>query len=174
MVFTIKLNRFAKIIRMVLSAVVVTDLKNGIGKNNQLLCHLPADLKFFKSTTMGAPILMGRKTYESIGRLLPGRKNIVITRKADYRIEGAEIYHSLDAAIESCNEEKIFIIGGAEIFNQAMPRLDEIYRTLIKHTFEADTFFPDLKNSAFKMEWEECHEKDEKNHYDYCFQKWVR
>src|SRR3954471_14757472 len=99
---------------MVLSAVVVTDLKNGIGKNNQLLCHLPADLKFFKNTTMGAPILMGRKTYESIGRLLPGRRNIVITRKADYRIEGAEIYHSLDAAIKSCTEEKVFIIGGAE------------------------------------------------------------
>lgn len=159
---------------MLLSAVVVTDLKNGIGKNNQLLCHLPADLKFFKNTTMGAPIIMGRKTYESIGRLLPGRKNIVITRQSDYKIEGAEIYHSLQSAIESCTEEKVFIIGGAEIFKLAMGQLHEVYRTLIKHTFEADTFFPDLADSGFNMIWEECHLRDEKNPYDFCFQKWER
>lgn len=160
---------------MILSAVVVADLNHAIGKNNQLLCHLPADLKFFKATTMGSPIVMGRKTYESIGRPLPGRRNLVITRRSDYRIEGVEIYHSLEAALESCKEEKVFIIGGAEIFRQSMPLLKEIYRTLIDHKFEeADTYFPDVEKEGFEMVWEECHKKDDKNPYDYCFQKWAR
>jgi dihydrofolate reductase len=160
---------------MTLAAVVVTDLNNAIGKNNQLLCHLPADLKFFKTTTMGYPIIMGRKTYESIGRLLPGRRNIVITRRPDYKLEGAEIYHSLEAAIKSCTEEKVFIIGGSEIFIQSMHLLHEIYRTLIKYSFESpDTYYPEIKPSEFEMVWEECHNADEKNLYDYCFQKWTR
>jgi dihydrofolate reductase len=160
---------------MILAAIVVTDLKNGIGQNNKLLCHLPADLKFFKASTMGYPIIMGRKTYESIGRVLPGRRNLVVTRKADFRIEGAEIYHTLEAALESCSEEKVFIIGGSEIFRQSMHLLGEIYRTEINHTFpEADTFFPEMKTSDWQKEWEECHKRDEKNAYDYCFQKWVR
>ena len=101
---------------MILAAIVVTDLNNAIGRDNQLLCHLPADLRFFKATTMGFPIIMGRKTYESIGRPLKGRRNLVITRRSDYRVEGVEIYHHIDAAIASCDEEKAFIIGGAEIF----------------------------------------------------------
>lgn len=158
---------------MTLAAIVVTDTQLAIGKSNQLLCHLPADLKFFKSTTMGYPIIMGRKTYESIGRVLPGRRNLVITRSADYRIEGAEIYHSLETALASCNEEKVFIIGGAEIFRQAMPVTQEIYRTLIKHQFEADTFFPPFENE-FEMTEGACYQADEKNRYPYCFEKWVR
>jgi dihydrofolate reductase len=170
-----KLNTFVvNTNAMILSAIVVTDLKNGIGKNNQLLCHLPADLKFFKATTMGCPVIMGRKTYESIGRLLPGRKNIVVTRSADYRLEGAEIFHSLEKAVQSCTEEKVFIIGGAEIFKQCFNDLTEIYRTVIQQRFEADTFFPPLETSMFKKTWEECHSSDEKNAYDYCFQKWER
>ncbi len=159
---------------MIISAIVVTDLTNAIGNNNQLLCHLPADLKFFKETTMGCPVVMGRKTYESIGRLLPGRKNMVITRSSDHRIEGAEIFHSLDSAIKSCAEEKIFIIGGAEIFHQAMPLVVELYRTVIQHKFVADTFFPEIKTSEFEMDWEMCHKADLKNAFDYCFQKWSR
>jgi dihydrofolate reductase len=160
---------------MTLAAVVVTDQNNAIGKNNQLLCHLPADLKFFKATTMGYPIIMGRKSYESIGRLLPGRRNIVITRRPDYKIEGAEIYHSLEAALKSCNEEKAFIIGGSEIFIQSLHMTHEIYRTLIKYRFESpDTYYPEIKTSEFEMVWEECHNSDEKNKFDYCFQKWVR
>lgn len=159
---------------MILAAIVVTDKNNAIGINNQLLCHLPADLKFFKATTMGCPIIMGRKTYESIGRLLPGRRNIIITRSSDYKIEGAEIYHSVEAALKSCPEEKVFIIGGAEIFKQTLSQISEVYRTSIQHSFEADVWFPELKNSEFKMVWEECHAADEKNKFDYCFQKWVR
>lgn len=159
---------------MILAAIVVTDLNNAIGNNNQLLCHLPADLQFFKKTTMGCPILMGRKTYESIGRVLPGRKNIIITRSANYKVLGAEIYHSAEAAIDSCHEEKVFVIGGAEIYKLTFYRIDEVYRTLIHATFEADAHFPDLKKERFQLEWEEKHSADEKNLFDYSFQKWVR
>src|SRR6476661_8741357 len=158
---------------MTIAAVVVTDLKNAIGRNNQLLCHLPADLKFFKRTTLGFPIIMGRKTYESIGRVLPGRRNLVITRSPDYKIEGAEIYHSLDAAVKSCSEEKVFIIGGAEIFRQSLSITDEIYRTLIQEEFEADTWFPDFEKN-FQLEESECFDADEKNKFNYCFQKWTK
>ena len=158
---------------MKVSAIFAADKNNGIGINNQLLCHLPADLKFFKASTMGSPIIMGRKTYESIGRLLPGRKNIIITRNSDYRVEGAEIYHSLETALASCSDEKVFIIGGGEIFNQALPLITEVFRTEIQHSFEADAFFA-LPQNEFKKVWEECHSKDEKNAYDFCFQKWER
>lgn len=164
---------------MTIAAIVATDLHNAIGKNNQLLWHLPADLKFFKQTTMGCPVLMGRKTYESIGRLLPGRKNIIITRSSDYKVEGADIYHSLETAIEACKNgpegfEKIFIIGGAEIFRQSLHLTGELYKTLVKSTFEADTFVDPIPENEFKLYWEECHAADEKNKFDYCFQKWMR
>jgi dihydrofolate reductase len=159
---------------MILSAVVVTDLNNAIGKDNKLLCHLPADLKFFKQVTMGHPIIMGRKTYESIGRLLPGRKNIIITRNPDLKIEGAEIYTSFEDVLENVKDEKVSVIGGAEIYKLAWPYLTEIYRTLVKAEFEADTFFPDIKFAEFDLVWEEEHIRDEKNPYDYTFQKYKR
>jgi dihydrofolate reductase len=158
---------------MTIAAIVVTDTRNAIGKDNRLLCHLPADLKFFKSTTMGFPIIMGRKTYESVGRLLPGRRNLVITRSSDYRVEGAEIYHHIDKALASCSEEMVFIIGGAEIFRQSMHHIQVIYRTLIRHEFEADTWFPPFEKD-FTMASQECFAADARNPYDYCFEKWVR
>jgi dihydrofolate reductase len=157
---------------MNLSIIVATDINNGIGKNNQLLWHLPADLKFFKSTTMGNPVIMGRKTYESIGRLLPGRKNIIITRSKKYKVEGAIIAGGLHQAVELAGEGKLFVIGGAEIYKLAMPHVQEIYRTVVKSSFEADTYFPAIDVDAFKLVWEECHCADEKNAFNYCFQKW--
>jgi len=159
---------------MNLAAIVATGLNNEIGKNNQLLWHLPADLKFFKATTMGCPIIMGRKTYESIGRLLPGRRNLIVSRNPDYRIEGAECYGSADLAIAACSEETVFIIGGGEIYKNCLPQCSVVYRTLVKHSFDADTFFPDLKSAGFTQAWEECHAADEKNKFDYCFQRWER
>ena len=159
---------------MIIAAIVAIDLNHAIGKNNQLLWHLPADLKFFKQTTMGCPIIMGRKTYQSIGRLLPGRKNIIITRNEDFKIEGAEIYQSLNAAISECDSEKAFVIGGAEIYTLAMPMIKELYITIVKNKFDADTFFSKINTSQFNLVWEECHEADEKNKFDYCFQKWIR
>lgn len=159
---------------MLLCSIVATGLKNEIGKDNQLLWHLPADLKFFKSTTMGCPIIMGRKTFESIGRVLPGRKNIIISRNSDLKIEGAEVYPSFEEMIKNCDVEKAFIIGGAEIYKLSMPYVQEIYRTLVKSTFEADSFFPEIKPNEFELVWEEAHQKDEKNNFDYTYQKFIR
>jgi dihydrofolate reductase len=160
---------------MILSAVVATDLNNGIGIHNKLPWHMPADLKFFKTVTMGSPIIMGRKTYESIGRLLPGRRNVIITRNPNYKVEGAEVYGSIEEAIKHCgNEEKVFIIGGAEIFNKSMDHMNEIYRTLVKHEFEVDTFFSGIDAKKFKKTWSEEHSADEKNKYDYTFEKYER
>jgi dihydrofolate reductase len=160
---------------MIVSAVVVTDLNNAMGKDNKLLCHLPADLKFFKSVTMGHPIIMGRKTYDSIGRLLPGRRNIIISRNKDLKIEGAEIFSSFEEALKTIKDEKVSVIGGAEIYKLSWPYLTEIYRTLIKHEFEeADTYFPDIKFADWELNWEEEHMADDKNPYDYIFQKYVR
>lgn len=160
---------------MILAAVVVTDLNNAIGIDNKLLCHLPADLKFFKNVTMGSPIIMGRKTYESIGRLLPGRRNVIITRNSNYKVEGADVYSSLDEAIQNCkNESKVFIIGGAEVYKQSMESLNEIYRTLIHHKFNADAFFGPIDTGKFKRTWHEDHKADEKNAYDYTFEKYER
>ena len=159
---------------MIIAAIVAIDLNHAIGKNNQLLWHLPADLKFFKQTTMGCPIIMGRKTYQSIGKLLPGRKNIIISRNEDFKIEGAEIYQSLNDSISECDSEKVFVIGGAEIYTLAMPMIKELYITIVKNKFDADTFFSKINTSQFNLVWEECHEADEKNKFDYCFQKWIR
>jgi dihydrofolate reductase len=158
---------------MIISAIVATDLNNAIGKDNGLLCYLPADLKFFKATTMGCPVIMGRKTYDSMnGKLLPGRRNMIVTRNKNFNVEGAEVFNSVEEAISHCSEEKIFIIGGAEIFKQSLHLVEELYRTLIQNTFDADTFLPEIKPGEFKKVWEECHTADEKNKYDYCFQKW--
>lgn len=159
---------------MLLSSIVATGLNNEIGKDNKLLWHLPADLKFFKSTTMGSPIIMGRKTFESIGRVLPGRKNIIISRNTELKIEGAEVYASFEEMIKNCDVEKAFIIGGAEIYKLSMPFVNEIYRTLVKSNFEADTFFPEIKSNEFELVWEEEHFKDEKNNFDYTYQKFIR
>lgn len=159
---------------MLLSSIVATGLNNEIGKDNKLLWHLPADLKFFKSTTMGSPIIMGRKTFESIGRVLPGRKNIIISRNKELKIEGAEVFASFEEMIKNCDVEKAFIIGGAEIYKLSMPFVNEIYRTLVKSNFDADTFFPEIKPNEFELVWEEEHFKDEKNNFDYTYQKFVR
>jgi dihydrofolate reductase len=160
---------------MKVAAIVATDLKNGIGKENKLLWHLPADLKFFKKTTMGCPIVMGRKTYESIGRLLPGRKNVIITRNSYFNVEGAFITNSIESALKELkSEEKVFIIGGAEIYKQSLPYIQELYRTLVKSEFEADTFFPRIDHEQFEITWQECHESDDANGFEYCFQRYQR
>src|SRR5690606_21968590 len=113
-----------------ISIIVAIDENKAIGKNNQLLWHLPNDLKFFKTTTSGHPIIMGRKTYDSIGKPLPNRKNIIITRNKDLKIGGAEVYTSLSEALAGLKEEnEVFIIGGAEIYKQALPLTDKVYLT---------------------------------------------
>ena len=154
----------------ILELVVAVDEKGGIGKNNQLLWHLPADLKHFKEITTGHPIIMGRKTYDSIGRALPNRRNIVISRQADLRIEGVEVADSLNNAIALVgNENKAFIIGGAEIFKQAMPFINKIHLTIVHHVFDADTFFESPSSGTWEAIETETHQADEKNAYSYTF-----
>ena len=145
---------------------------NALGKDNDLIWYLPADLKRFKKTTTGFPIIMGRKTYESIGRPLPNRTNIIVTRNADYHQDGCIVKSSLEEAVESvANEEHAFIIGGAQIYNQAIEQglADRLDITLVQESFEADVYFPEFD----KMEWElisrEDFDKDEKNPHNYSF-----
>jgi dihydrofolate reductase len=155
---------------MTISIIVAASVNNAIGKNNQLIWHLPADLKYFKNLTMGHHIIMGRKTFESIGRALPGRTSIIITRNKNYAAQDCIIVSSLKEAIESVkNDTEAFIIGGAEIFNQAFEFADKIYLTRIHETFEADTFLPVINFNNWKIIKQEDFTSDEKNKYSYSF-----
>jgi dihydrofolate reductase len=147
-----------------------------IGKDNKLPWHLPADLKFFKATTLHHPILMGRKTYESIGKPLPQRTSIIITRQPDYQVPGALVVNSLSEGIKAGKAitDDIFIIGGAEILKEALPLIDTMYLTLIHATFDGDVFYPEYKEQEWQEVWREDHQPDEKNQYPYSFRKLIR
>ncbi len=128
-----------------ISLIAALDEMNGIGKNGQLLFQIPDDLKRFKQLTLGHPIIMGRKTFDSIGKPLPGRTNIVITRNPEYQPAGITIVHSLDEALKQAAEveqQEIFVIGGAQIYTQAINRASRLYLTLVEGDYRADTFFP--------------------------------
>lgn len=157
--------------------LVAADEANGIGLNNELLCHLPADLRYFKQITTGHCIAMGRKTFESIGKPLPNRTNIVITRNKDLVIEGCVMVNSIKEAIavaEAKNETELVMIGGGVIFEEALTLTDKVYLTRIHYTFKADTFFPVLDENVFKQTKNEYHEADEKNAYPFSFQVYER
>ena len=156
--------------------VVAMGLSNEIGADNQLLWHLPKDLKHFKEITSGHPIIMGRKTYESIGKPLPNRTNIVISRKTDWFEEGILIVGSIKEAIKFAKkiDENIFIIGGGNIYQQTIDIADKLEVTLVKTDLEADTFFPKIDEKIWTKTNEQCCEKDEKNEYDFCFQTFER
>lgn len=163
---------------MKLSIAVATSLNHAIGKNNQLLWHLPADLKFFKTTTMGCPVVMGRKTFQSIGRTLPGRKNVVITRDKNFNSDNQFdilVVSSLDEAlVKMHSENEVFIIGGGEIYSQSIDSVDTIYLTLVHTVIDGDVYFPEIDKSKFDLVWEEKHLADEKNKFDFTFQKFER
>ncbi|WP_342647944.1 dihydrofolate reductase [Mucilaginibacter sp. CSA2-8R] len=149
--------------------VVAIATNNAIGKNNQLLWHLPNDLKHFKEITSGHTVIMGRKTYESVGRPLPKRRNIVVTRQA-IEIPGCEVASSIQEAIAiGRRDSDLYIIGGAEIYRQALPLTDSIYLTIVHQAFEADTFFPEIKPEEWLEVSRENHEPDEKNPLPYSF-----
>lgn len=156
--------------RPLISLIAAMANNRVIGKDNQMPWHLPADLGHFKAITLGKPIIMGRKTYESIGRPLPGRKNIVISRDKSYKLEGCETASSLEEAITLVSEaEEIMIIGGGNLYAQALPHADKLYLTFIDLDVDGDTRFPkyeDLKLTEIKRE---KYLKDEKNPYDYQF-----
>ncbi|NDK55892.1 dihydrofolate reductase [Pontibacter fetidus] len=154
-----------------IAIVVAVAENNVIGKDNQLIWHLPADLRFFKNLTMGHPIIMGRKTYESIGKPLPGRTTVIITRQQDFEAPGCIVVNSIDEAITEAQtiDQDVYIIGGAEIYKQALARTDTIYLTRVHYRFEGDTFFPEIKENDWEVIYEEKHEPDEKNKYSYSF-----
>ena len=130
---------------MNLSIIVAKSKNNVIGVNGDLPWHISEDLKNFKAITMGKPIIMGRVTYESIGRPLPGRRNIIITRQSDYHIDGAEVFSSPDSALETIeSHQEVMIIGGGEIYATLFPRVNRLYITHIEKNMDGDTFFPDI------------------------------
>lgn len=159
-----------------ISFILAMDENRVIGKNNQLPWHLPEDLKFFKRVTMGHPIAMGRKTHESIGRALPGRENIIITRQKDFRSEGCIVFHSMEEFISYCQnqEDEIFVIGGAEIFKATFVFADRLYITLIHEEFDGDTFFPEYPEQEWELVSCEKGIRDEKNPYEYEFRIYQR
>lgn len=151
-----------------ISIVAAIGKNRELGKGNKLLWHIPEDLKRFKALTSGHPVIMGRKTFESIGRPLPNRLNVVITRDESFKPEGVTVVHSLDGVIKIAkakDQEEIFIIGGGQIFEQAMPFADRLYLTIVDNEFDADVFFPDY--SMFTKVISE--EKGESNGYSYTF-----
>lgn len=155
---------------MMVSLVVAIAENNAIGKNNQLLWHLPADLKHFKQITSGHTVIMGRKTFDSIGKPLPNRRNIVITRNDRLQAEGIEFVKSLQEALTlTAGDDEVFIIGGAEIYKQSLALADRIYLTRIHQRYEADTFFPVVDLQYWREAMAEKHEADEKNPVPYTF-----
>lgn len=154
---------------MEISIIVAASINNAIGKNNNLLCRLSNDLKRFKKITMGHHILMGRKTFESIGKPLPGRTTVIITRQKDYTQEGCKIANSIEEAINLCQDTEIFIIGGGEIYNQAFNIVNNIYLTRIHSIIDGDTFIPNIDDDNWQELDREDFLKDEKNEFDYSF-----
>ncbi|CEG55784.1 dihydrofolate reductase [Legionella fallonii] len=153
----------------IISLIAAIDEAGGLGANNQLLCHLPADLQHFKKVTMGKPIVMGRKTFASIGKPLPGRANIILSHSL-LCIEGVIVFDSLSKAIEQYKEyDEVMIIGGAEIYKQSIGLATRLYITRIHHRFAADVFFPTIDQSLWHCQSEEFRQKDEKNQYDVTF-----
>ena len=152
---------------MKISLIVAMASNRVIGLNNKMPWHLSADLKKFKSITMGSPILMGRKTYESIGRPLPGRTNMIISRNLDYQQEGCLVFNDLKTAFTKAAEstDEIFIIGGSDLYKAILPMADTIYLTLINRDFEGDTFFPEIDLN----EWSEVTREDIKDDPDAPF-----
>lgn len=162
---------------MIVSAIFAVSENNVIGKGNDLPWRMPADLKHFKNTTMGHPVIMGRKSFDSIGRPLPGRHNIVVTRDRNFRAEGVSVVHSLREAMEIAGAdrpEEVFIIGGAQIYKKAFPYCDRLYMTRIHTETEGDVFLPEVDFSAWKLISEEKHLPDEKNIHDYTFRIYER
>lgn len=156
---------------MIITLVAAMNKNNHvIGQNNRLPWHLPADLIHFKSITLGKSIVMGRKTFESIGKLLPHRRNIMITQQKNLIIEGCEIFHSLDEALNSLTDEsEIMIIGGGRLFKEALPQAGKMILTIIEHSFDGDVYFPFWNDKEWRVISKVDYEPDENNPYRFSF-----
>lgn len=164
---------------MILSLIVALAENNAIGIRGELPWHLPEDLKFFKRTTIGKPVFMGRKTYESLGRPLPGRLNIVLSSQKDFALpEGVLLYHDIPKAIDRLQKEhneEAFIIGGGKVFEDTLPYVQRMYLTRVHTSIpDADAFFPVIDLSQWKKVWHEDHAADEKHKYGFTFEQWER
>jgi len=162
---------------MTISLVVAAAENNAIGKNNQLLWHLPNDLKFFKNTTWGMPVIMGRKTFESVNKPLPGRFNIVITRQQGWKAESVVAAVGLQDALRKAAEtncKEAFIIGGGEIYKQSMEIADKIYITRVHAILDGDTFFPAIDETKWQLTHNQDFAADEKHAFAYSFQTWEK
>lgn len=163
---------------MNLSIIVAASDNDAIGKDNKLLWRLKKDMKFFKETTMGCPVIMGRKTFESLGRPLPGRLNIVVSKTNPSLPDGVLVYETIEEAIERAKAEgkrEEFIIGGGEIYKSSISIVDGIYMTRVHANInEADTFFPSIDKEEFLLHWTVYHQADEENEYPFSFQFFVR
>jgi dihydrofolate reductase len=158
-----------------ISMIVAVGENNAIGKDNDLLWHLPDDFKHFKSVTMGKPILMGRKTYQSIGRPLPGRENIVVTRDKDFFVDGVTIVCSIEEALEASHQyDEVMVIGGASFYEQMLPLADKLYVTRVHESFEADTFFPTIDAEEWRLLEQTDHPMDEKHAHSFSFVNYER
>ncbi len=146
-----------------------------IGRENRLPWRLPADLRFFKQTTMGKPLLMGRRTWESIGRPLPGRRMIVLTGHPGYSAPGCTVAHSLDEALTLAGPvAEIMVIGGAALYAQTLPLAARLYLTLVEADIPGDVWFPEWNRPDWRLEWEEAHPADVDHAWPYRFQRWER
>jgi dihydrofolate reductase len=156
-----------------LSIIAAVSENNALGKENKLLWHLPADLKRLKSLTMGHHLIMGRKTFESLGKPLPGRTHVIISRQKNYQPDGVTVVDSLEKAIEFAkHDDQAFVFGGGEIYRLALPFVKKIYLTRVKALFEGDTYFPELISDEWKMVKCESYLPDEKNLFYYSFEEY--
>jgi dihydrofolate reductase len=167
---------------MIVKLIVAMDQERGIGKNNDLMWHLPADMKFFKETTSGQIVVMGRKNWDSIPerfRPLPGRENVVLTRNAEFAAEGAVVFNSLETCLEfyKNDERDFFVIGGGEIYRMALDLLHcvgEMYITHVDAVYGADTFFPEVNDGNWNVTELFHHEKDEKNEASFTVKHYIK
>ena len=158
-----------------LSIICAMDKNRLIGNNNQLPWHLPADLAFFKRTTLGKPIVMGRNTFESIGKPLPGRQNIVITSNPQWQAQGCDRVCSIEAALDLVESEaEVMLIGGASLYRQTIEIADILYLTMIDHAFQGDTWFPEFDIRQWRIESQTAVASDQNSSFSYSFVKYLR
>lgn len=162
-----------KLLMLILIAAAAEN--NALGKDNDLLWHLPDDFKRFKALTSGHYIIMGRKTFESFPKLLPNRTHVIVTRQPDYKAENCIVVPGLEEAIKACPEnEDVYVIGGGEIYGLALPVSDKIELTRVHAEFEAEAFFPEFSSDEWKLVATEYHPKDEKHVYDFTYETYLR
>ncbi|MDD5146159.1 MAG: type 3 dihydrofolate reductase [Candidatus Pacebacteria bacterium] len=155
---------------MIISIIAAVADNMVIGKNNALPWHLPADFEYFKKVSLGKPIIMGARTFESIGKALPGRTNIVLSNNPSYRADGCLVASDLEAALKLAEPaDEVMIGGGASVYKQFLPLADKMYLTFVHHNFEGDTFFPEFDNNHWQEIFREDRKADEKNSYAYSF-----